>query len=159
MPKSETKTDVPATNEVALEEPNSQPEAVVNETPAKEEKPEVKAEAKVKEQPSKPSANKPAVVKSKPSKETSSKAVKSDPPASPAKKETPARAKKGAAAAKNGSRLPSEHQLENLKAAVVAAGGSENLLLILQHVEEAGGKADVEESVEAYRVLKTVLEE
>jgi hypothetical protein len=60
---------------------------------------------------------------------------------------------------KNGSRLPSAHKLEHLKAAVTAAGSADKLLLILQHVEEAGGKAEITESIEAYRVLKTVLEE
>ncbi len=47
----------------------------------------------------------------------------------------------------------------HLKAAVTAAGGTEKLLLIMDHVEEAGGKAEVTESIEADRVLKTVLEE
>ncbi len=59
---------------------------------------------------------------------------------------------------KPGSMLPSAHKLEHLKAAVSAAGGTENLLLILQHVDEAGGRAEVADSIEAYRVLKTVLE-
>lgn len=54
--------------------------------------------------------------------------------------------------------LPSAQKLEHLKAAVNAAGGIENLLLILQHVDEAGGRTEVADSIEAYRVLKTVLE-
>ena len=41
----------------------------------------------------------------------------------------------------------------------MAAGGTEQLLSILHHVEEAGGRAEVVESIEAYRVLKTVLDE
>ena len=60
---------------------------------------------------------------------------------------------------KNGSLLPSAYKLDHLKAAVAAAGNAEKLLLILHHVEEAGGKSEVVESIEAYRVLKTVLEE
>ncbi len=60
---------------------------------------------------------------------------------------------------KNGSLLPSAYKLEQLKAAVSAAGNAEQLLLILNHVEEAGGRAEVIESIEAYRVLKTVLED
>lgn len=85
------------------------------------------------------------------------------PPASPssaapvAKKES-AKPKKPAPT-KGGSLLPSAYKLEQLKAAVAAAGGTEKLLLIMHHVEEAGGKAEVTESIEAYRVLKTVLEE
>jgi hypothetical protein len=63
------------------------------------------------------------------------------------------------APAKNGSLLPSAYKLEQLKAGVTAAGGTEKLLLILQHVEEAGGRTEVVESIEAYRVLKTVLDE
>ncbi len=59
---------------------------------------------------------------------------------------------------KPSSMLPSAHKLDHLKAAVNAAGGTENLLLILQHVDEAGGRAEVADSIEAYRVLKTVLE-
>ncbi len=69
-----------------------------------------------------------------------------------------ARSKKQASA-KSGSLLPSAYKLEQLKAAVAAAGNIEKLLLILHHVEEAGGKAEVTESIEAYRVLKTVLDE
>ena len=46
----------------------------------------------------------------------------------------------------------------HLKAAVTAAGGTEKLL-IMDHVEEAGVKAEVIESIEADRVLTTVLEE
>ena len=79
-------------------------------------------------------------------------------PAVAAVKKELARTKKPVPA-KNGSLLPSAYKLEQLKAAVTAAGGTEKLLLIMQHVEEAGGKAEVTESIEAYRVLKTVLEE
>lgn len=94
--------------------------------------------------------------------EQSSKSEAATPTASastaaPPKKEV-ARPKKQAAT-KNGSLLPSAYKLEQLKAAVTAAGNTENLLLILHHVEEAGGKAEVTESIEAYRMLKTVLEE
>ena len=60
---------------------------------------------------------------------------------------------------KNGSLLPSAYKLEHLKAAVDAAGSTEKLLQILHHVEEAGGKAEVSENIETYRVLKTVLDE
>ena len=60
---------------------------------------------------------------------------------------------------KSGSLLPTAYKLEHLKAAVAAAGNAEKLLVILQHVEEAGGKLEVTESIEAYRVLKTVLED
>jgi len=60
---------------------------------------------------------------------------------------------------KSGSLLPSAYQLEHLKAAVDAAGSTEKLLLILHHVEEAGGKAEVSENIETYRVLKAVLDE
>ncbi len=54
--------------------------------------------------------------------------------------------------------MPSQHKLENLKAAVAAAGSVDNLLLILQHVDEAGGRQEVAESVDAYRALKLALE-
>ncbi len=83
--------------------------------------------------------------------------VTSPPVTSTAKKDM-ARPKKQASA-KNGSLLPSAYKLEQLKAAVTAAGSTEKLLLIMHHVEEAGGKAEVTESIEAYRVLKTVLDE
>jgi hypothetical protein len=79
------------------------------------------------------------------------------PVASTVKKDS-ARPKKQVSA-KNASLLPSAYKLEQLKAAVTAAGSTEKLLLILHHVEEAGGKAEVTESIEAYRVLKTVLDE
>lgn len=69
------------------------------------------------------------------------------------------RNKKGASGASKGSSLmPSQHKLENLKAAVAAAGSVDNLLLILQHVDEAGGRQEVAESVDAYRALKLALE-
>jgi len=61
--------------------------------------------------------------------------------------------------AKTGSFLPSPQKLDHLKAAVTAAGNADNLVIILQHVEEAGGYKEVIESVEAYKVLKTVLED
>ena len=83
--------------------------------------------------------------------------VANHPVAAMAKKDL-ARPKKQAPA-KTGSLLPSAYKLEQLKAAVTAAGGTEKLLLIMQNVEEAGGKAEVTESIEAYRVLKTVLDE
>jgi hypothetical protein len=60
--------------------------------------------------------------------------------------------------AKGPSLMPSQHKLENLKAAVAAAGSVDNLLLILHHVDEAGGRQEVAESVEAYRALKLALE-
>lgn len=60
---------------------------------------------------------------------------------------------------KPGSLLPSPQKLDHLKAAVSAAGGADNLVTILQHVEDAGGYREVLESIEAYKVLKTVLEE
>ncbi len=76
------------------------------------------------------------------------------------KESLPTRPKKqSASATKSGSLLPTAYKLEHLKAAVVAAGNAEKLLEILHHVEEAGGKSEVTESIEAYRVLKTVLEE
>ncbi len=74
------------------------------------------------------------------------------------KESSPSRTKKQSPA-KNGSILPSAYKLEQLKAAVSAAGGAEQLLVILNYVEEAGGRAEVVESIEAYRVLKTVLDE
>lgn len=80
------------------------------------------------------------------------------PPSPSGSKKDSARPKKQASA-KNGSLLPSAYKLEQLKAAVTAAGNTENLLMILNYVEEAGGKAEVTESIEAYRMLKTVLEE
>ena len=92
-----------------------------------------------------------------PPNEDASTAEISVPAVSPVKKE-PTRLKKQAPA-KNGSLLPSAYKLEQLKAAVTAAGGTETLLSILHHVEEAGGRAEVAESIEAYRVLKTVLDE
>lgn len=80
--------------------------------------------------------------------------------ANPKKDLAPSRPKKQTASvAKNGSLLPSAYKLEHLKSAVTAAGNAEKLLLILHHVEEAGGKSEVTESIEAYRVLRTVLEE
>ena len=83
------------------------------------------------------------------------------PEASNAKKSpVPTRPKKQiASATKSGSLLPTAYKLEHLKAAVAAAGNADKLLVILQHVEEAGGKSEVTESIEAYRVLKTVLED
>jgi hypothetical protein len=60
---------------------------------------------------------------------------------------------------KTSSLLPSPQKLDHLKAAVLAAGTTDNLIAILQHVDEAGGRKEVLESIEAYRVLKTVLEE
>jgi hypothetical protein len=60
---------------------------------------------------------------------------------------------------KNSSLLPSQQKLDHLKAAVLAAGNADNLITILHHVDEAGGRKEVLESIEAYRVLKTVLEE
>jgi hypothetical protein len=84
-------------------------------------------------------------------------AVAAAPLASPAKKDTP-RSKKQALG-KNGSLLPSAYKLEQLKLAVTAAGSAEKLLSILHHVEEAGGRTEVIESIETYRVLKTVLDE
>lgn len=60
--------------------------------------------------------------------------------------------------ARGSSLMPSQHKLENLKAAVAAAGSVDNLLLILQHVDEAGGRQEVAESVEAYRALKLAFE-
>ncbi len=83
--------------------------------------------------------------------------VPNSPLAAAAKKELPR--SKNQVPPKGGSWLPSAYKLEQLKAAVAAAGGTEKLLLIMHHVEEAGGKAEVTESIEAYRVLKTVLEE
>lgn len=78
----------------------------------------------------------------------------------PKKDLSPSRPKKQTVlVAKNGFLLPSAHKLEHLKAAVTAAGNAEKLLLILHYVEEAGGKSEVTESIEAYRVLRTVLEE
>jgi hypothetical protein len=69
------------------------------------------------------------------------------------------RNKKGSAASGKGSSLTlSQHKLDHLKAAVAAAGSVENLLSILQHVDEAGGRHEVAESVEAYRALKLALE-
>lgn len=69
------------------------------------------------------------------------------------------RNKKGAGAAGKGSSLTlSQHKLDHLKAAVAAAGSVDNLLVILQHVDEAGGRHEVAESVEAYRALKLALE-
>ncbi len=97
------------------------------------------------------------VAESQPTSDTGT-AVASTTVASSTKKDS-ARPKKQASSAKNGSLLPSAYKLEQLKAAVAAAGNTEKLLLILQHVEEAGGKAEVTESIEAYRVLKTVLED
>jgi len=92
-----------------------------------------------------------------PPKEVAATPPTSPPIASTAKKES-VRPKKQASA-KIGSLLPSAYKLEQLKAAVTAAGSTEKLLLILHHVEEAGGKNEVTESIEAYRVLKTVLDE
>jgi hypothetical protein len=92
-----------------------------------------------------------------PPKEDVTTPASNTPIASTAKKDSTR--PKTQASAKNGSLLPSAYKLEQLKAAVTAAGNTEKLLLILHHVEEAGGKAEVTESIEAYRVLKTVLDE
>ena len=84
-----------------------------------------------------------------------------NPPATGNTKKDPAvnRNKKGPTGSAKGSALmPSQHKLENLKAAVAAAGSVDNLLLILKHVDEAGGRQEVAESVEAYRALKLALE-
>jgi len=84
-----------------------------------------------------------------------------NPPATSNAKKDPAvnRNKKGPTGSAKGSAwMPSQHKLENLKAAVAAAGSVDNLLLILQHVDEAGGRQEVAESIEAYRALKLALE-
>ncbi len=60
---------------------------------------------------------------------------------------------------KQSSLMPSEQKLENLAAAIAVAGNADNLLLILHHVEAAGGQAEVIESIEAYRALKTAVEQ
>lgn len=82
-------------------------------------------------------------------------------PASNPVRDTPAasRVKKTKApVAKQGSWMPSEQKLESLAAAIAAAGDAANLLLILDHVERAGGPAEVIESIEAYRALKSAVE-
>ncbi len=113
-------------------------------------------------QQNKPVESTDSVAETQPSNDTTtavaSTVVASTPAASSTKKDA-ARSKKQSGPTKNGSLLPSAYKLEQLKAAVAAAGNIENLLLILNHVEEAGGKSEVTESIEAYRVLKTVLEE
>jgi hypothetical protein len=88
------------------------------------------------------------------------KPITSPPAANPGKKDAVVNRNKKTptAAAKGSSLMPSQHKLENLKAAVAAAGSVDNLLLILQHVDEAGGRQEVAESVEAYRALKLALE-
>ncbi len=87
------------------------------------------------------------------------KAIEPPPAVGVARKDTaPARTKKQPVS-KNGSILPSAYKLEQLKAAVSAAGNAEQLLLILNHVEEAGGRGEVIDSIETYRMLKSVLED
>ena len=136
----------------------SQPADTVTETP------EAAADSEV-QSPGKPEGSKPEGGKGETSKPETSKPAAAAPAAKPPKKSSsPARAKKqsGAAAKSNassGSLLPSADKLEQLKAAVTAAGSAENLLQILQHVEQAGGLSEVTESIEAYQVLKTVMEE
>lgn len=92
--------------------------------------------------------------------ESATKPVANPPASNLGKKDAVVnRNKKGPASSTKGSSLmPSQHKLENLKAAVAAAGSVDNLLLILQHVDEAGGRQEVAESVEAYRALKLALE-
>lgn len=83
-------------------------------------------------------------------------------PASTPLKDTPpaSRVKKTKApAVKQGSWIPNEQKLENLAAAIAAAGNAANLLLILERVDAAGGPAEVIESIEAYRALKTAVEQ
>jgi len=96
-----------------------------------------------------------------PVKETTDKPVASALPISNIKKDmVQTRPKKpNAPTLKSGSLLPSAYKLEHLKTAVDAAGSTEKLLLILHHVEEAGGKSEVSENIETYRVLKAVLDE
>lgn len=89
-------------------------------------------------------------------------AATSKRPTNNAVKDTPAasRSKKSKAPAlRQGSWMPSEQKLENLAAAIVAAGDAANLLLILNHVDGAGGPAEVIESIEAYRALKSAVEQ
>lgn len=83
------------------------------------------------------------------------------PASTPAKETSVAsRPKKTKApAVKQGSWMPNEQKLENLAAAIAAAGDAANLMLILEHVDAAGGPADVIESIEAYRALKTAVEQ
>lgn len=130
--------------------------------------PEAAAADSEAQSPGKPESGKAETSKPEASKPEASKPAAAKPvvPAakSPKKSSSPARAKKqsGAAAKSNsgsGSLLPSADKLEQLKAAVTAAGSAENLLQILQHVEQAGGLSEVTESIEAYQVLKTVMEE
>ncbi len=86
------------------------------------------------------------------SKRAATKQVKETPVAPrPKKTKTPA--------AKQGSMMPSEQKLEHLAAAIAAAGDADNLLLILEHVDAAGGPAEVIESIEAYRALKNAVEQ
>ncbi|EMI45447.1 hypothetical protein RRSWK_01851 [Rhodopirellula sp. SWK7] len=164
MAKPSTPTDTPTddtnvSNE-SVENEGSAPEATVSDDSVSKESEKTSAEtepekAKDAKASAKDKPSKPAKANATPSKV----AAASKSSASSAKKESGARSKKTAASGKNAGLLPSDDQLESLKEAVAAAGGAENLLLILQHVEDAGGRVQVEESIEAYRVLKTVLEE
>lgn len=86
------------------------------------------------------------------SKAPASVPVKDTPPASRVKKTK-------APTVKQGSWIPNEQKLENLAAAIAAAGDAANLLLILERVDAAGGPAEVIESIEAYRALKTAVEQ
>jgi len=125
------------------------PEASPEKTPSEIGKTTVESAAENAEAPS-PSPAEPNVKSPAASPLTGSNAKK-DPAVN--------RNKKGpTGSAKGTSLMPSQHKLENLKAAVAAAGSVDNLLLILQHVDEAGGRQEVAESVEAYRALKLALE-
>lgn len=94
---------------------------------------------------------------STPAAETNGSKAESSPSPASLKKE-PVKPKKPVIS-KTSSLLPSQQKLDHLKAAVLAAGNPENLITILNHVEDAGGRKEVLESIEAYKVLKTVLED
>jgi len=116
---------------------------------------EKKAEIKPTEKKKKDAA------KSSESKASEAPQPKEKPTISPANKSTANRSKKtkASASAKQTTAKPSEHKLEHLAAAVAAADGADNLLTILAHVEQAGGQAEVIESIETYRALKTAVEQ
>lgn len=84
------------------------------------------------------------------------------PPASKLVKDSAvtSRAKKTRAPAlRQASWMPNGQKLENLASAIAAAGDAANLLLILDYVDAAGGSSEVIESIEAYRALKTAVEQ
>ena len=100
-----------------------------------------------------------AAPKPNPSLEKAEKLDKAEKLVAAAKPASAARVKKAkSAGAKGGSIMPDEQKLEQLREAVSTAGDADTLLKILDHVDQAGGPAEVIQNIETYRALRTAVE-